>query len=96
MRAYALIEVEPGATDVVSSIRSFSLQNCLLIAERLYPSEVIAHISIAPYVTETGRPVTGEMDDGADPIEESLEAALDSLRNLMEGTGGKEEPATTA
>ncbi len=44
MRAYALIEVEPGATDVVSSIRSFSLQNCLLIAERLYPSEVIAHI----------------------------------------------------
>lgn len=43
MRAYALIEVEPGADDVVSAIRSFSLQNCLLIAERLYPSEVIAH-----------------------------------------------------
>ena len=43
MRAYALIEVEPGAADVVAAIRSFSLQNCLLIAERLYPSEVIAH-----------------------------------------------------
>ena len=59
-------------------------------------SEVVAHISIAPFVTETGRPLTGEMDDGADPIEESLESALDSLRNLMEGTGGKEEPADTA
>jgi hypothetical protein len=43
VRAYALIEVEPGADDVVSAIRSFSLQNCLLIAEQLYPSEVIAH-----------------------------------------------------
>ncbi len=43
MRAYALIEIEPGAADVVSRIRSFSLQNCKLIAERLYPSEVIGH-----------------------------------------------------
>ena len=43
MRGYALIEVEPGAPDVVSSIRSFSLQNCKVIAERLYPSEVMVH-----------------------------------------------------
>ena len=43
MRAYALIEVDSGATDVVRSVRSFSLQNCKVIAERLYPSEVIAH-----------------------------------------------------
>jgi hypothetical protein len=43
VRAYALIEAERGASDVVSSIRSFSLQNCKVIAERLYPSEVIAH-----------------------------------------------------
>ena len=43
MRAYALIEVEPGATEVVSRIRSFSLQNCKVIAERLYSSEVIVH-----------------------------------------------------
>ena len=43
MRAYALIEVEPGAADVVSSVRSVSLQNCKVIAERLYSSEVIAH-----------------------------------------------------
>jgi hypothetical protein len=39
-----LIEVDPGAADVVSSVRSFSLRNCKVIAERLYPSEVIAHL----------------------------------------------------
>jgi hypothetical protein len=43
VRAYALIEVDPGAADVVSRLRSFSLRNCKIIAERLYPSEVIAH-----------------------------------------------------
>lgn len=43
MRAYALIEVDRGVADVVSSVRGFSLRNCKLIAERLYPSEVIAH-----------------------------------------------------
>jgi hypothetical protein len=58
-------------------------------------AQVVAHLSIAPYVTESGRPISGELRDGPDPIEQSLEAALDSLRNLMEGTGGKEEPATT-
>ena len=54
----------------------------------------MAHLSFAPYVTPTGRPITGEPSDEPDPIELSLEAALDSLRNLMEGRGGKEEPAT--
>jgi hypothetical protein len=57
-------------------------------------SQVVAHLSFAPYVTPTGRPITGEPVSEPDPIEESLEAALDSLRNLMEGRGGKEEPAT--
>ena len=56
-------------------------------------AQVVAHLSFAPYVTPTGRPITGEPPDEPDPIEESLEAALDSLRNLMEGRGGKEEPA---
>jgi hypothetical protein len=56
-------------------------------------SQVVAHLSLPPHVTESGRPITGELDDGSDPIEQSLEAALDSLRNLMEGRGGKEEPA---
>lgn len=59
-------------------------------------SRVVAHLSFPPHVTESGRPITGELGDGGDPIEQSLEAALDSLRNLMEGRGGKEEPATVA
>jgi hypothetical protein len=56
-------------------------------------TQVVAHISIAPHVTASGRPITGELDTAPDPVEQSLEAALDSLRNLMEGRGGKEEPA---
>ena len=57
-------------------------------------AQVVAHLSIPPYVTPEGAPITGEPDIDPDPIEESLEAALDSLRNLMEGRGGKEEPVT--
>ena len=57
-------------------------------------AQVVAHLSFAPYVTDTGRPTTGEPEGEPDIIEQSLEAALDSLRNIMEGTGGKEEPAT--
>lgn len=59
-------------------------------------SQVVAHLSFPPHVTESGRPITGGLGDGGDPIEHNLEAALDSLRNLMEGRGGKEEPATVA
>ena len=57
-------------------------------------AQVVAHLSFAPIVTPSGRPVTGEPAIAPDPVEQSLEAALDSLRNLMEGRGGKEEPAT--
>jgi hypothetical protein len=57
-------------------------------------SQVVAHLSFPPYVTPSGRPISGEPADEPDPIEQSLEAALDSLRNLMEGRGGKEEPVT--
>jgi hypothetical protein len=56
-------------------------------------AQVVAHLSFAPYVTPSGRPISGEPQTAPDPIEQSLEAALDSLRNLMEGTGGKEEPS---
>jgi hypothetical protein len=56
-------------------------------------AQVVAHLSFAPYVTPSGRPISGEPEVESDPIEQSLEAALDSLRNLMEGRGGKEEPA---
>lgn len=55
-------------------------------------SQVVAHLSFAPYVTPSGRPITGEPAIDPDPVEESLEAALDSLRNLMEGRGGKATP----
>ena len=57
-------------------------------------SQVVAHLSIAPYVSPSGRPIDDEPARDHDPVEESLEAALDSLRNLMEGRGGKEETAT--
>jgi hypothetical protein len=43
VRAYALIEVDRAATDAVNQVRTFSLGNCKVIAERLYPSEVVAH-----------------------------------------------------
>lgn len=66
----------------------------LTVAEENGGAQVVAHLSFAPYVTATGRPITGEPTDESDPIEQSLEAALDSLRNLMEGRGGKEEPAS--
>jgi hypothetical protein len=56
-------------------------------------AQVVAHLSFASYVMPSGRPISGEPADEPDPIEQSLEAALDSLRNLMEGRGGKEEPA---
>jgi hypothetical protein len=56
-------------------------------------SQVVAHLSVPPHFTSTGRPIAGELAEEPDSIEESLEAALDSLRNLMEGRGGKEEPA---
>ena len=57
-------------------------------------AQVVAHLSMPPYVTPSGAPITGEPDIDPDPIEESLEAALDSLRNLMEGRGGKKAPAS--
>jgi hypothetical protein len=66
----------------------------LTVADENGGAQVVAHLSFAPYVTATGRPITGELEADPDPIEQSLEAALDSLRNLMEGRGGKEEPAS--
>ena len=56
-------------------------------------AQVVAHLSLPPYVTPSGAPISGEYAEERDPIDASLEAALDSLRNLMEGRGGKEEPA---
>lgn len=58
-------------------------------------TEVVTHLSLTPRVDDTGRPLTGERAEEPDPIEEGLEAAMDSLRNLIEGRGGKEQPSIT-
>jgi uncharacterized protein YndB with AHSA1/START domain len=66
----------------------------LTVAQANGGAQVVTHLSFAPFVTATGHPITGEPEAEPDSIEQSLEAALDSLRNLMEGRGGKEEPAS--
>ena len=55
-------------------------------------SEAIVHLSFAPRFDSSGAPIVGERRE-PDPIEAGLEAALDSIRNLVEGRGGKEQPA---
>ena len=65
----------------------------LTVADEDGGAQVVAHLSFAPFVTPSGGPISGELETDPDPIEQSLEAALDSLRNVMEGRGGKEEPA---
>jgi uncharacterized membrane protein len=55
-------------------------------------TQVVVDLTLPPWVTASGRPITGE-PDGHDLPERSLEDALDSLRNMIEGSGGKEVPA---
>jgi hypothetical protein len=55
-------------------------------------TEVVAHLSFPPHFDASGRPLSGEASEEPDPIEESLEAAMESLRNLLEGRDGKETP----
>ena len=74
-----------------SEVRNYS--GWLTVAGEDGGAQVVAHLSLPPYVTPSGAPIRGEYAEGRDPIEASLEAALDSLRNLMEGRGGKEAPA---
>jgi hypothetical protein len=56
-------------------------------------TQVVVHLSLPPHFTPSGRPITGEAGNAPDLVEQSLEDALDSLRNLMEGRGGKVEPS---
>jgi hypothetical protein len=56
-------------------------------------TQVVVHLSLPPYFKPSGRPITGEAGNAPDLVEQSLEDALDSLRNLMEGRGGKVEPS---
>ena len=59
-------------------------------------SQLVAHLSLEPRYSPSGRPLTGERAQEPDPVEEGLEAAMDSLRNLIEGTGGEKRPSMTA
>jgi hypothetical protein len=54
-------------------------------------TEVVVHLSIAPRLdSRTGAPITGESDFEPGPFEASLEAAMDSLRDILEGAGGEQ------
>jgi uncharacterized protein YndB with AHSA1/START domain len=55
-------------------------------------SQVVVHLAFGPAVSDSGRPLTEADVEQPDPVAKGLDAALDSLRNLMEGTGGKEQP----
>ncbi|HEV2128733.1 MAG TPA: SRPBCC family protein [Thermomicrobiales bacterium] len=59
-------------------------------------TEVVAHVSWPPHVNQDAAPLAGERAEEPDPIEDALEAALDSLRNILEGTGGKERPESVS
>jgi len=59
-------------------------------------SQLVAHLSLEPRYSPSGRPLTSERGREPDPVEEGLAAAMDSLRNLIEGTGGEERPPITA
>jgi hypothetical protein len=43
-RAYLLIEIDPSKPDMVQQLRSLSLTNCLMLAEMIYPREVVVHL----------------------------------------------------
>jgi hypothetical protein len=43
-RAYLLIEIDPSKPNIVQQLGSLSLSNCKLLAEMIYPGEVVAHL----------------------------------------------------
>lgn len=55
-------------------------------------AQVVVRLTAPPFVTPSGQPVTAP-PAGSEQIQQDLERALDSLRNVMEGRGGKVEPA---
>jgi len=58
-------------------------------------AQLVAHLSLEPRYSPSGRPLTGERKENPDPVEEGLESAMDSLRNLIEGSGGETRPPIT-
>ena len=84
--------VEPARHRVEWGDAERTYSGSLTVAADNGDSRATIHLSLPPYVTPSGAPVTGEDPAERAQIEESLEASLDSLRNIMEGRGGKEEP----
>jgi uncharacterized protein YndB with AHSA1/START domain len=56
-------------------------------------SEVVVHLSFAPRPEQAERMADGN-DTPDTAIHDGLQAALQSIRNILEGQGGKVEPAT--
>ncbi len=57
-------------------------------------SDVTVHLSMTEHLPERLGEATGnEPPSGPPPIEEGLDASLLSIQNLIEGRGGKVEPA---
>jgi hypothetical protein len=86
--------IEPARHRVEWGDEERTYSGSLTVAAENSDSRVTIHLALPPYVTPSGAPVTGEDPAEHEQIEASLEAALDSLRNIMEGRGGKEEPAS--
>jgi hypothetical protein len=85
--------VEPARRRVEWGDAERTYSGSLTVAADNGGSRVTIHLSMPPYVTQSGAPVAGEDPAERQQVEESLDASLDSLRNILEGRGGKEEPA---
>lgn len=88
--------VEPARHRVEWGDEERTYSGSLTVAAEDGGSRAAIHLSLPPYVTASGAPITGEDPAEREQVEASLEAALDSLRNILEGRGGKEEPASVS
>src|SRR3954447_5398363 len=86
--------VEPARRRVEWGDAERTYSGSLTVAADNGGSRVTIQLSMPPYVTQSGAPVTGEDPVAREQVEASLDASLDSLRNVLEGRGGKEEPAS--
>jgi hypothetical protein len=86
--------VEPARHRVEWGDAERTYSGSLTVAADNGGSRVTVHLSLPPYVTPSGAPVTGEDPAERQQIEASLGDSLESLRNVLEGRGGKVEPAS--
>ncbi len=65
------------------------------IADAGGASDVTVHLSFSNDLPQRIARETGDAPpDGPPPIEEGIDASLQSIRNIVEGQGGKVEPST--